>query len=268
MIYKSTNLSSIIRPEIEIFLAVADSSSMSEAAPKLNLNQPAISKALRKLETELKSTLFSRSRDGVTLTQSGQELKNQLLKISDQWKLEQEKTKVRHLTIGCHQSVAIEFFPDFVPRIRKLFPETELTFRFLNSLQVTEKVASLEIDLGIVVNPIKRRQVINRPLRQDYVSYWSKSEVDQDGPLLVHPDMLYASRIKANAVEVLQISDYEVIAEMIKSGRFIGILPSSIADRHHLNQIGKKLFSVDMSLIFHEDRFDREAAKSILRLFA
>jgi DNA-binding transcriptional LysR family regulator len=262
----STLLSTILKREIEIFLQVAKSGSMSEAAPALSLNQPAISKALFRLENELGTSLFSRNRDGVKLTQDGRELQIQLVKWMDQWRSEQEKTKVRHLTIGCHQSVAIEFFPQFVTQIRKFFPGTEFAFRFLTSLQVTEKVAALEIDLGIVVNPIKRRQVIVRPIREDFVSYFAKS-ASEKGPLLVHPDMLYGSRIKTDSTEVLQIADYEVIAEMVKHGKFVGILPSSVAKRHELTQIDRKLFAVDMSLIFHEDRFDRETAKKILKLF-
>ena len=259
-------LSVIARREIEVFLAVARVGSMSEAASILSLNQPAISKALAKLENELKLSLFSRNREGVKLTRDGLEFQSQLLKLNEQWQTEQSKKRILHLTLACHPSLAIEFFPKFVPKIQKLFPDTELAFRFMTSLQVTEKVGSLEIDLGIVVNPIKRSQVVMKPLRTDYVSYWAKSTIQKTGPLLVHPDMLYASRIKASASEILQIADYEVIAEMVKQGGFMGILPSAIAERHRLTQIGQKLFSVDVSFIFHEDRFDRETAKKRLKL--
>jgi DNA-binding transcriptional LysR family regulator len=225
------------------------------------------------LELELKTTLFSRSRNGIKLTREGVDLRTNLLKLNDFWKSEQQRQKIKHLAIACHQSVAIEFYPTFIPNLHRLFPDTELSFKLLTSLEVTEKVSQLEIDLGIVVNPIKRRQIIAKPIRQDYVSYWSKSPAENDlqksvdPSILVHPDMLYASRIRSGAKEVLQIPDYEVIAEMIKNGPFIGILPATVAARHGLQQVDKKLFTVDLSIIFHEDRFDRNTAKQILKLF-
>jgi DNA-binding transcriptional LysR family regulator len=265
-------VSDFLRKEIAIFLTVAESKSISKAAPELNLQQPAISKALKRLETELKIPLFSRGRDGIKLTQAGRELQASLLKLNEFWKSEHKSEKIKHLTVGCHQSVAIDFFPGLIPDLHRLFPDTEFSFKLLTSLQVTEKVSALEIDLGIVVNPIKRRQIITKPIRQDYVSYWSKVPTEKipqgtTDSILVHPDMLYVSRIRSTAMEVLQIPDYEVIAAMVKTGPFVGILPSSVALRHSLQQIDKKLFTVDLSIIFHEDRFDRDTAKKILKLF-
>ena len=110
-------------------MEVARSESISAAAPQLSLHQPAISKALKRLETELKITLFSRSRNGIKLTNDGLELQTTLLKLSELWKAEQENEKIRHLTLGCHQSIAIEFFPTFVTHIRNLFPGTEFAFK-------------------------------------------------------------------------------------------------------------------------------------------
>jgi DNA-binding transcriptional LysR family regulator len=263
------SLTTLLKKEVEIFLEVARTGSMSVAAPRFNLNQPAISKALKKLESDLKQVLFSRSRNGVTLTQAGIEFQSLVLKLNDLWKLEQKHNRPKHLILGCHPSIAIEFFPTLVDGIRNLFPGTELSFQLLTSLQVTKRVSQLQIDIGVVVNPVTQRQIIVKPIRQDFVSHWAKAESlsHENTPLLVHPDMLYASRIKTGTKEVLQIPDYEVIAEMVKKGSFIGILPSVIAERHGLVQIDKKLFRVDLSLIFHEDRFSREEAKKILRLF-
>jgi DNA-binding transcriptional LysR family regulator len=263
-----TLFTKLLRKEVEIFLEVASLGSMSMAVSQLNLNQPAISKSLKKLETDLNQVLFSRGRDGVKLTPEGLELQSQLSKLSDHWRREQKSSDLKHLIVGCHPSIAIEFFPKVIQGIRGVFPGTEFSFQLLTSLQVTQKVSQLQIDLGIVVNPVKQKQIIVKPIRQDYVSYWANSEASaRTHPLLVHPDMLYASRIKTTTGEVMQIPDYEVIAEMIKKGSFIGILPATIAERHGLIQIDKKLFTVDLSLIFHEDRFKRDDARKILKLF-
>ena len=52
-------------------LAVADAGSLTHAAAALGVAQPALSQALKRLETELGVRLFDRSRRGATLTEAG-----------------------------------------------------------------------------------------------------------------------------------------------------------------------------------------------------
>lgn len=261
------NLLDLFKKEISIFLEVSRVLSMSKAAEQLGIAQPGVSKAIRKLETELGMRLLSRNREGVKLTAEGKNLLRVIEQLRDQLMLENLKAQTQHLSIGCHQSVAMEVFPQFIPRLKNLFQQSEMSFKFLTSLQVTEKVSALEIDLGIVINPIKRKQIIVRPIQNDFVAFFvNDSGQHTKGSVLVHPDMIYPSRLKTNERELLQIPDYEVIAEMVKRGNYAGVLPGSIANRHGLIQTGKKLFGVDLSLIFHEDRFDTQTARKILGL--
>jgi DNA-binding transcriptional LysR family regulator len=57
-----------------LFLAVADEGSLSRAALHLGVDQPALSRAVRRLELTVGTPLFSRSRSGTTLTASGAKL--------------------------------------------------------------------------------------------------------------------------------------------------------------------------------------------------
>lgn len=59
---------------LSIFLTVADSQSMSEAARRAYLTQSAISKRIAALEDELGSALFFRTPTGLTLTPAGRRL--------------------------------------------------------------------------------------------------------------------------------------------------------------------------------------------------
>jgi DNA-binding transcriptional LysR family regulator len=58
--------------ELRHFLAVAETRSFRRAAEALHLTQPAISKSIRSLETELGVQLFDRYREGVILTAVGE----------------------------------------------------------------------------------------------------------------------------------------------------------------------------------------------------
>lgn len=59
---------------VEYFITLAQSRSICEAAQKLYIAQPTLTKALQQLEQELGVRLFERSRDGITLTAAGERI--------------------------------------------------------------------------------------------------------------------------------------------------------------------------------------------------
>lgn len=59
---------------IRAFLAVADALSVTRAAERLHITQPPLTRHLHQLEQELGLTLFVRHRQGVRLTEAGQQL--------------------------------------------------------------------------------------------------------------------------------------------------------------------------------------------------
>ena len=256
----------IFRSEINVFLEVVKAGSLSRAAEVLGLNQPAISKAIARLESESKSPLLVRSREGVKLTQKGVELLGRIRAFDHQISHHSDLT---HLKIGLHQSLAMNLLPALMPRLKRTFPLVELTFEFMPSLDVTRRVASLDLDAGIVINPLKRQQLIFKPLGKDYVSLWqSKRSSGVHSLTLIHPDMYLAARFKKGA-EVQQISDYEVIARMVdENPGYSAVLPAEIARRHGLKLVNeKKLLEVTINLIFHEERFSKEARKGLIEAF-
>ena len=60
--------------QLEVFLSVAREKSFSRAADTLNRTQPAVSQAIRRLESELGESLFDRSSKDGTLTAAGRVL--------------------------------------------------------------------------------------------------------------------------------------------------------------------------------------------------
>jgi LysR family transcriptional regulator, chromosome initiation inhibitor len=74
MVYPSF-IMSLLGPNLDAFLAVARSNSVTHAAKQLHIGQTGVTQRIRNLERELQTTLFLRSRRGMELTESGQALK-------------------------------------------------------------------------------------------------------------------------------------------------------------------------------------------------
>jgi LysR family hydrogen peroxide-inducible transcriptional activator len=70
--------------EIRYFLALSQRLNFTKAAEECNVSQPALTRAIRKIEHELGGLLFSRERNNTHLTQLGRLIEQHLAKIMAQ----------------------------------------------------------------------------------------------------------------------------------------------------------------------------------------
>lgn len=114
--------------QLEQFVAIANSSSMHEAASKLYLSQSTLSYNLKKLESELGCPLFVRSRNKMMLTKYGEILLRHAAQIEGAFQdlaseIEEEKRRDRErLHIGCFSLIFSSFE---MPQITMELPERE-----------------------------------------------------------------------------------------------------------------------------------------------
>lgn len=154
---------------IEYVIAIAEEKSLSKAAERLYLSQPALSQRLKKLEDELGTQLFTRERDGLTLTDAGRIYINgghSILQIK-----REALRKISSLAHGsknslrftCASSSALECIPAF----RKDHPEIELMVRRSNSLTAKEDLIMGHADLGILLTSSLQHSVL------EYIPLWT-----------------------------------------------------------------------------------------------
>ena len=90
-----------------IFYTVARTGSISHSSRELYISQPAISKAIQKLEQNLDTTLFLRSSRGVRLTETGELLFRQVESAFQAISQgEEQLRKVQELGMG-HLSIGV-----------------------------------------------------------------------------------------------------------------------------------------------------------------
>lgn len=114
-------------------LEVAHCQNFSKAAENLYLSQPALSLQIKKLEGELGYTLFSRTPQGIFLTEAGQNFCTHARPVAEAWKCFQEdvgakKVYFRRLRIGMGSRVYSNRLFQEVVRFFDSHPELEVTF--------------------------------------------------------------------------------------------------------------------------------------------
>src|SRR5438552_15353667 len=130
---------------LKIFLTVAQERSFSRAAAKVHRTQPAVSQAVRRLETDLGEQLFDRSSKTGTLTEAGRMLQNygeRLIRLA-----EETESAVRDLRdlrrgrvlIGANEA-AVHTLLHVRVRCRQRYPDIAADVRRVPARQVAGEV--------------------------------------------------------------------------------------------------------------------------------
>ena len=240
--------------EVGYFLECARQENLTRAAERLGLSQPALTMALKRLEGEVGAELFHRSKRGIRLTKAGQRFQQEAKLLEDYWKRltlslrESETTLSGSYSIGCHPSVALYSLPQTLPKLLADFPELTLDLQHDLSRKITERVISGELDIAIVVNPVRHPDLVIRPLCKDVVKFWRSKENtanNQSKPvLLCQPDLAQTQALlrktKLDFSRQVNSSSLEVLASLAEAGAGVAILPSRVA-KHW-----KKLQALDL----------------------
>lgn len=144
----------------ECFLTVASCSSISEAAKKLYVTQPAVSAEISQLERALRVRLFFRTNRGVSLTPEGQVLYDYIRKAFSF--VEAGEEKIRELSglrsgtlrIGASDMTLRFFLLDYIADFRKCYPDVHLNVTNAPTPKTLEALRSGQIDFGVISEPL------------------------------------------------------------------------------------------------------------------
>jgi DNA-binding transcriptional LysR family regulator len=142
--------------EMRAFIAVAEEGSMSAAARRLHVSQPALSQTVSALERELGVELLVRSSTGVVATEAGLTLLNEARAVLARH--DQALAAVaRHTTAGggvLRIGIPLELPPDLLTRplaeLAAAYPGTRLQAYHLSSAAQTAALRADELDVGLV----------------------------------------------------------------------------------------------------------------------
>lgn len=154
-------------PNLSAFIAVADSGSFSIASEQLYLTQPAISKRVSALESELDIRLFDRIGRKVTLTEAGTALLTRARSILQQ--VEDSKRAIQNLSghvsgklsIGTSHHIGLHRLPPILRSYTQTHPEVELDLHFMDSEEACHAIEHGDLELGIVTLPLEPAKILH-----------------------------------------------------------------------------------------------------------
>jgi LysR family transcriptional regulator, nitrogen assimilation regulatory protein len=139
----------------------------------LDVAQPALSRHVRSLETDLRETLFLRNGRGVALTEAGKRLFDHSVAILQRVAQAREDMgasrdePVGRVTIGLPPSIGRQLTLALVDRFRTQFPAARLSIVEGLSSHIAEWITSGRVDLGLVHNPEAQAGLEITPLLEE-----------------------------------------------------------------------------------------------------
>lgn len=160
--------------ELQAFVAVAETRSVSQAAENIHLTQPAVSKRIASLENELGTLLFDRISRQLLITEAGQQFlpiaRKVLQSVDDGKKLIQNMSGQigGSLQLGTSHHIGLHRLPPILREYTQRFGDVKLELHFNDSELVIEKILHGELDIGVVTLPDRDIQTLSRiPLWKD-----------------------------------------------------------------------------------------------------
>lgn len=150
---------------LRYFVCAAEEKSLTKAATRLRIAQPALSRQIRNLELDLGVVLFVRTARGVELTETGELLLRRAYVILNQIQQTHHDVTAQVsaprgvVTIGMPPTPGEFIAPLLLDRIRAAYPEIELRFIEGFSADLERKLANNEIGLAVMHDPAPRDDV-------------------------------------------------------------------------------------------------------------
>ncbi len=144
-----------------VFYTVARCGSLTKAAEELYISQPAVSQAIKQLETQLGTPLFNRMRKGMELTAQGGELvfkdvekALRLLGGVEEKLAELRETATGTLRIGASASIFQYILSGKIVEYRNLYPQVKIELISDVSPKIIELMKADRCDIGFLNLPI------------------------------------------------------------------------------------------------------------------
>lgn len=151
----------------KIFYYVGKQKSITQAAEKLSISQPAVSQAIKHLEQSLGSALFVRTGKGVRLTTEGEVLYAYVKRgyesicLGEKKFLELLDLEEGEICIGASDMTLQFYLLSYLEKFHEEYPQIRVTVKNAPTPKTLKMLQEGSIDFGVVSTPIQKRLDLN-----------------------------------------------------------------------------------------------------------
>lgn len=148
--------------QLRAIVAICESGSIQEASRLLHISQPALSKGIKELETELGVSLLIRSNRGITATEYGERLVRRARLILEEVRRAREEIETLKglmdgkVSIGVSPVTPGAQFVASLNRYRKRYPKVQVQIHELRPSKLMEGLREGQLDLALTSLPASR----------------------------------------------------------------------------------------------------------------
>ncbi len=157
--------------QYEIFIAIARTGSVTDAATEVGLTQSAASMALSELERLTDARLFDRVSRRMVLNENGRSLYPKAAELVDRAREAESLTTngpvAAHLKIGASSSIGNYILPRLLGKFLSDYPHSNVSLNVGNTHEIIDRVKEFEIDIGFVEGPCLESEIETRFWRED-----------------------------------------------------------------------------------------------------
>jgi LysR family hydrogen peroxide-inducible transcriptional activator len=145
--------------EIRYFIALSETLNFTKAAELCHVSQPALTRAIRKMEEELGGLLFSRERNNTHVTELGRLISPHLFEaltranVAEQMAARFLKLEKAHLALGVMCTISPIQFVAFLGRFRADNPGIEVSLLEATPDRLSELLQKGELDIALMARP-------------------------------------------------------------------------------------------------------------------
>ena len=246
---------------LKTFLEVKETRHFGRAAEHLYLTQAAVSSRIKALEKQIGTPLFTRYRNNLQLTETGEKLVKHAKSILCSWEkaktdLIVSKQKTQTISLGATSGLWELTLQNILTKIHLTKPDIALKAECYSPEILIRNLMERTIDISLIYEPAKLAELKSIQVSQSellLVSTQKKQTLEQTidssyvsvdwGPLF---DINISKVFKEISSPVLQTTLARIALEFILSNGGSAYLPLKMVESH----LNKSLFQVDKAPVF------------------
>ncbi len=240
-----------------LFCTVAECESISKAAELNYISQPAISKAITKMEESLGTVLFNRNHRGVTLTDEGKVFYDELKSAFDIIKAGEDKLRsinelgIGRLRLGASSVLCKAMLLPYLKGFINENPHIKITIECQSSSRIHKMLMDGVIDVGLMVKPDNMTELsfislgeiedifTATPNYLDNLALRNESDIFENANIMLldsenvsrhHVDKFF----KENNIEpkhILEVSNMDMLIEFTKIGMGVSCVVKQFVEK-------------------------------------